>query len=172
MSCFFYGTLMHPKVLGSSTTDFCGCVLTLLERVTGRQGHVYIPTVLTDHVRLRVKGLDYPGMIPRSGTNVAGMLVKGLAPGEIDRLDQFEGDEYTRTDVVVRAIDSDVTHTCQTYIWKSNLIDALDKDEWDFATFEREKLHHWTGETGEKEYSMLSDAVRQEDGTGGRSAFK
>lgn len=100
------------------------------------------------------------------------MLVKSLTPGEIDRLDQFEGDEYTRTDVVVQALDSGDAYRCQTYIWKSDLIDALDKEEWDFATFEREKLQHWTGETGEKEYSMLSDAVQQQDGTGGRSGFK
>lgn len=144
----------------------------MVERVTARGGHAYIPAVLYDHVRLRVKGLDYPGMIPRPGAEVAGMLVKQLTPDELGRLDQFEGEEYVRTDVIVHDIHSGEVHSCQTYVWKSDLVDALDTQEWDFDTFEREKLHHWTGESGEKEYSMLSDAVKENDGTGGRSGFK
>lgn len=171
MSCFFYGTLMHPKVLGQSPRQ-SKQTINETERVTDRQGHVYVPTVLYNHVRLRIKGLDYPGMIPRAGTHVSGMLVQNLTPQEIQRLDQFEGEEYTRTDVVVQAIDGDKAYHCQTYVWKSDLLDALETEEWDFATFEREKLHHWTGETGEKEYSMLSNAAKQNDGTGGRSSFK
>ena len=94
------------------------------------------------------------------------MLVQGLEPKEIDRLDSFEGEEYERRIVAVQGTVDDKPYQCETYIFLDK--EALEESEWDFATFEREKIHRWTGETGEAEYHMLS---AQEDGTNGRSSF-
>ena len=93
------------------------------------------------------------------------MLVKALEPTEISRLDQFEGEEYRRTSIHVRGIDDSMIHQCETYIFLDQT--ALEDLEWDFATFEREKIHRWTGEVGEAEYTMLAT----EDGTNGRISF-
>lgn len=149
MSLFFYGTLCHPAVL---------------ERVTGTGGHVYVPAVLSAHTRLRVKQADYPGVVPHTqSASVEGMLVNNLSHADIARLDLFEGDEYIRKDVEVVGLKDQCTYKCQTYIFLDSL--RLETEQWDFATFVKEKLHFWTGEQGEKEYDMLAD------GTGGRSKF-
>ncbi|BFZ54575.1 hypothetical protein PYCC9005_001612 [Savitreella phatthalungensis] len=168
-SCFFYGTLMHAKVLA---------------RVAGAdEKRVYIPAVLEGHRRHRVRGMDYPAVVPdtTSGASVRGMLVENLDTRAIERLDAFEGDEYVRRQVTVRPVDalseSPSEITCQTYIWLDH--QQLLPEEWDFETFEREAIHRWTGEGGEREYSMLGntadiskDGSVTDDGTRGRSSFR
>lgn len=98
------------------------------------------------------------------------MLVLGLSDDEISRLDLFEGEEYARNAVQVRSISDGELFNCKTYIYLDRA--ALEETEWDFAAFEKEKLHLWTGEKGESEYSMLSGSGASEDGTGGRSSFR
>ncbi|KAH6909096.1 hypothetical protein BKA70DRAFT_1371768 [Coprinopsis sp. MPI-PUGE-AT-0042] len=89
---FFYGTLMHPKILkhiirnDGSHLQFC-------------------PAVLLDFTRHKVKGQTYPGIIlvslaepfvNRELTSleklVRGTLVSGLSEEDMNRLDHFEGD--------------------------------------------------------------------------------
>ncbi len=105
MPAFFYGTLMHPKIL---------------RRVIGHAGlNVRVcPAILTDYTRHQVKvrcqdalfsdlafskDEDYPGIIPWSQSqqfkrdlseeekSVRGTLVDGLEPMDILLLDTFEG---------------------------------------------------------------------------------
>lgn len=98
------------------------------------------------------------------------MLVLGLSENEIARLDLFEGEEYTRRAVEVQSISDGESYSCETYIYLDST--ALEDTEWDFASFEKDKLHLWTGEKGESEYSMLSENGTSKDGTGGRSSFR
>ena len=91
------------------------------------------------------------------------MLVKNLSDRDLERLDLFEGDEYLRQSTSVRAIEDDAQYACEVYIYLNEK--NLEDKEWSFAEFEREKLHFWTGEKGEKEYEML------QDGTNGRINF-
>ncbi|KAJ7227221.1 hypothetical protein GGX14DRAFT_348174 [Mycena pura] len=100
MSAFFYGTLMHPEIL---------------KRVIGNDGsHLYIcPAVLLEFTRHRIKGADYPGIVPyatglrvlfddeldRKACSVRGTMVTGLTASDIALLDTFEGDEYTKKTV-------------------------------------------------------------------------
>ncbi|PPR00792.1 hypothetical protein CVT24_000757 [Panaeolus cyanescens] len=96
---FFYGTLMHPRIL---------------QRVIKNDGvHLECcPAVLTDFTRHKVKGADYPGLIPYSKgktlfdhpltteeKSVRGTVVKGLTEADLEALDRFEGDEYIRRPV-------------------------------------------------------------------------
>uniref|UniRef100_A0A0W0EXW3 Calcineurin-like phosphoesterase domain-containing protein n=1 Tax=Moniliophthora roreri TaxID=221103 RepID=A0A0W0EXW3_MONRR len=103
-SAFFYGTLMHPKVL---------------RRVIGVEGkHLQIaPAVLLDYTRHKVKRYvqfaEYPGIIPyptarekllkqdinQDDRCVRGSLVVGLTERDILFLDVFEGSEYQRQKV-------------------------------------------------------------------------
>lgn len=77
------------------------------------------PAILHGYRRHRVRGADYPGIIPISRTasgpestsqtqtrssSVLGMLVSGLTDGDIYRLDQFEGDEYELRPVKTRLL--------------------------------------------------------------------
>ncbi|KAK1226579.1 hypothetical protein PQX77_010462 [Marasmius sp. AFHP31] len=99
-NAFFYGTLMHPRVL---------------QRVIGVEGrHLQIsPAVLLEHTRHKVKQQDYPGVVSyqvaqsenlveqleRDERCVRGCLVTGLTERDILFLDVFEGSEYRRTKV-------------------------------------------------------------------------
>ncbi|KAF9030968.1 hypothetical protein BDZ89DRAFT_1013372 [Hymenopellis radicata] len=103
-SAFFYGTLMHPKIL---------------TRVIKNGGsHLTIcPAVLLDHTRHVVRNADYPGVAPLSRTKdlfdreltreescVRGTLVFGLTDADIKHLDSFEGEEYARKIVEVHPL--------------------------------------------------------------------
>ncbi|SPO30363.1 uncharacterized protein UTRI_05827 [Ustilago trichophora] len=87
-SLFFYGTLVHPRILS---------------RVIGNDGpHLRIQNAVLDGAQLyHVRGQEYPGLLrvpsSRSSINaVKGTLVSGLTRSDLACLDAFEGDEYTR----------------------------------------------------------------------------
>ncbi|KAF9267793.1 hypothetical protein L218DRAFT_977781, partial [Marasmius fiardii PR-910] len=106
-SAFFYGTLMHPRVL---------------QRVIGLEGkHLQIaPAVLPDFTRHKVKQEEYPGIIPYQAARleqlvrdhlpqndrcVRGCLITGLTERDITFLDVFEGSEYRRRTVKVHPLE-------------------------------------------------------------------
>lgn len=104
----------------------------------------------------------------------------GLTDADIWRLDIFEGSEYSRQVVKVRLLttvgDEDGTGNvegaevqAETYIWVAGT-DRLEEQEWDFGEFQREKMRFWVGESAEKEFAEVDEAVeaQRRDGTGGR----
>ncbi|KAF8349158.1 hypothetical protein F5887DRAFT_1060045 [Amanita rubescens] len=108
MPAFFYGTLIHPKILRA-----------VLEK---RGTHLMIcPALLKDYTRHEVEashGADYPGIVPYEmgrklldrelepeESCVRGTLVIGLTLGDIAKLDMFEGSEYTREVVTVYPLE-------------------------------------------------------------------
>ncbi|KAI9511123.1 hypothetical protein F5148DRAFT_1274448 [Russula earlei] len=104
-AAFFYGTLMHPKIL---------------KRVLHNDGsHLKIcAAILTGYTRHKIKMADYPAILPyeRSKTtllgreltaeerSVRGTLVAGLTARDVMYLDVFEGDEYVRSQVTVHPL--------------------------------------------------------------------
>ena len=99
-------------------------------------------------------------MIPLQHSSVRGTFVQGLTDGDIWRLDIFEGDQYSREKVRVRLLDKVGDEDgrgnvegdevdAETYIWVDDKED-LEKGEWDFAEFRRNKLHRWSD--GNDEY--------------------
>jgi hypothetical protein len=86
------------------------------------------PAILHGYRRHRVRGADYPGIIPvtaktggddstqgttsetnnnnNNSTSVLGTLVTGLTDGDIYRLDTFEGSDYEKRKVKVRILQS------------------------------------------------------------------
>ncbi|KAJ5689269.1 disease resistance protein Aig2 [Penicillium macrosclerotiorum] len=127
---FFYGTLMAPQIL---------------HRVV--HGHPdpepwqkamlrFQPAVLNGYRRHRVRGADYPGIVPAtepsppgcsSVASVLGTLVSGLTDGDIHRLDMFEGSEYTRETVHVHTLPEPSHPTDETgSSTDGQLKDALD----------------------------------------------
>lgn len=185
-TAFFYGTLMVPKVLyrviyGKPDPEPWQASLT-----TAR------PAFLPGHQRRKVRHADYPGVVPMPSapsTTVRGTLVTGLTEGDIYRLDLFEGDEYERRNVAVSVVTAgrvdaagvpggkvEPTETesveAETYIWTAGE-DKLEKGEWDFDEFVREKLRFWVGGGADHEYADVDAAIAAEaqaDGTGGRGS--
>lgn len=133
------------------------------------------PAVLHGYQRHRVRGADYPGIVPApESTSVLGTLVSGLTDGDIHRLDMYEGDEYTREGVSVRVLQESLPEgTGQASSSEGHLRDVLDAAgtefadeggevqavtyvwiagegrledaEWDFETFKRDKMAWWVG---------------------------
>ncbi|RHZ54682.1 gamma-glutamylcyclotransferase family protein [Aspergillus thermomutatus] len=71
------------------------------------------PAILHGYRRHRVRGADYPGIVPcpsngsteESGNAaVLGTVVSGLTDGDVHRLDIFEGSEYVKERVRVRVL--------------------------------------------------------------------
>ena len=158
-TAFFYGTLMAPPVLhrviwGSQTPPTPAHASLLHIR----------PAILHAHRRHKVKGADYPAILPVSSTSssVRGTLVEGLTDGDIWRLDIFEGSEYARRKVKVLALQDkdkgegmgDLSQNeedniegeieAETYIWAAGS-HRLEPEEWDFAAFVRDKMKRWVG---------------------------
>lgn len=152
-TAFFYGTLMAPPVLhrviwGSQSPPTPAHASLLSTR----------PAILHAHQRRHVRGADYPAVVPGAPENtVRGTLVTGLTDGDIWRLDIFEGDEYERRDVRVRALESEGRSgdaeqgdgegeevATQTYIWTAGE-QRLEAGEWDFEHFVKQKMGRWVG---------------------------
>jgi hypothetical protein len=163
-TAFFYGTLIAPAVL---SRVLFGPSYASTTSTTRRPLPAARPALLPGYERRRVRGADYPGIIPREGGEVRGVLVTGLTEGDLHRLDVFEGDQYTRREVEVQVLpiqDSagslveaapaggEGTETVRvlTYVWTADPRE-LEAREWDYDEFKREKLWRWAGEEGEAE---------------------
>ena len=129
------------------------------------------PAILHNHQRHRVRGADYPAIVPREGSTVRGTYVTGLTDADIWRLDIFEGSEYTRSNIKARILtqvgDEDGKGNvegdeveAQTYIWSAGL-DDLEDSEWDFAEFQKQKMRFWVGAEGAGEYAGRPSVIGQ-----------
>ncbi|KAG7116272.1 Protein AIG2 C like protein [Verticillium longisporum] len=148
-TAFFYGTLMEPRVffrVVQGTSHPSDVIKSL---------YTFTPAVLHDHCRHRVQGEDYPGVIPEEGQSVLGSFVTGLTDANIQKLDSFEGSEYDRRAVKVKLVTKlgNAQGVCQvegeeeettTYIFIHP--NRIERGEWDFEHFRKEKLHMWARE--------------------------
>ena len=115
------------------------------------------PAILHNHCRHKVLGDDYPGVVPEVGHSVRGVYVTGLSDADMFRLDIFEGDEYTREKVKVKLLVQDgekevegEERQSETYIFTAPEA-RLEKTEWDYEEFRREKLWRWASTNEEYE---------------------
>jgi hypothetical protein len=170
---FFYGTLMSPQVLYRVIYGTHNA--TPLEH-PAMQHLTFRPALLHAHRRHRVAGADYPAVIPTPKTPtscVRGTLVTNLTEGDVYRLDIFEGDAYTRQEIIVEVLEDVAldeaaplpspssiskhddqqqtpgaktakTAKAQTYIWTAPATE-LEAQEWDFEDFKKHKMRAWMG---------------------------
>ena len=124
-SFFSYGTLQSPRVM---------------RVVTGRE-FSGIKALLPGYALFRVRGAEYPGIIPAAG----GGLVKGVLYANIDEdlfkiLDDFEGDQYERIKVSV-VLESDHS-TVETYAYRirEERRGVLSTEKWDLEHFLKEEI--------------------------------
>ncbi|KDR76275.1 hypothetical protein GALMADRAFT_67824 [Galerina marginata CBS 339.88] len=172
-TAFFYGTLMHPKIL---------------KAVIQNDGeHLKLcSALLLDYTRHEVKESDYPGIIPinkglkilkrtlsRDEGSVRGTLVTGLTTQDMHYLDSFEGSEYIRekvevhplgpfSEVSTHSIDenalvpehppplpdsSNLLHAieAETYVYINE--DNLNAELWSFDDFVKNNAWKWYGGT-------------------------
>ena len=140
--------VLHRVVRGPTTTTESHQSLSMVR-----------PAILHDYHRCKVRNADYPAIIPMDGACVRGSFVSGLSDAAMRRLDIFEGSEYIRRHVKLKLLEQvgDVDGKgnvegeeveAETYVWCSPMSE-LENEEWDFAEFQREKMHRWVGSCAE-----------------------
>lgn len=74
----------------------------------------------------------------------------GLTDGDIFRLDTFEGSEYDRIKVKVELVEYDAKTFAEasTYLYTAGE-DQLEKKEWSYEEFRKDKLHRWAENSSE-----------------------
>jgi gamma-glutamylcyclotransferase (GGCT)/AIG2-like uncharacterized protein YtfP len=125
-SLFAYGTLMFPGVV---------------RRLAGRTLATR-PATLPGYSRRALRRASYPGLVPEPGARVAGVLVHGVWPALLARLDRWEGAEYERRLARVETARGDAALAHVYALAPRSLTRALESD-WDAAAFERDHLARW-----------------------------
>ena len=116
---FAYGTLMCADIMHA---------------VSGSPGLAGSRGLLRDHCRLCVRGEHYPGLVPRPGASVEGIIYHAVPAGAWARLDRFEGDMYLRSSVTVELADATILRA-QTYLIRPELGRCLEDREWKLEEF-------------------------------------
>jgi len=114
---FTYGTLMCPEVLAA---------------VAGATGAPR-PARLPGYARRRVRGAVWPGILPRPGASVDGVLWSGLGAAALARLDRYEGVAFRREAVVVATAEGEVP--AQAYVLAARHRWRLTRHDWAPQTF-------------------------------------
>lgn len=109
---FTYGTLMCPEVL------------TAVAGATGAPR----PARLSGYARRRVRGAVWPGILPRPGASVEGVLWSGLGAAALARLDRYEGAAFRREAVVVATVEGEVP--AQAYVLAARHRWRLTRNDW------------------------------------------
>ena len=128
---FAYGTLMSSEVCRA----VCG------EHLKGE------PATLDGYTRYRLQGECYPGLLPRRGDEVRGVLYRKLRPQLWRRLDDFEGVLYRREVVTVR-LGSGEPVTAHCYLLQPRRLSRLSREPWDYDGFVRHHLGALLGGQG------------------------
>ena len=147
------------------------------------------PALLQSYSRHKVRHADYPAIVPHeSGSDanpnqpspsVRGTLVTGLLDEDLRRLDIFEGSQYERLRVRVKALKGqkiglhdpvdearlndfvESEEEAETYVWKDPR-SQLEEKEWDFEEFRREKMWAWIG-VGKNEAVIVDEGFEDVD---------
>ncbi|KAJ8103957.1 hypothetical protein POJ06DRAFT_9967 [Lipomyces tetrasporus] len=113
------------------------------------------PAVLENYVRSGLIDESYPALVPSSDScSVTGIVVRNVSQQQVDRLDEFEGDEYERRTVVVHDLENGEDIEAQCYIWVDDL-KRLTGVDWDFEEFLQNRFKDWI----EKEMKAIESCI-------------
>lgn len=120
MNIFVYGTLLFKPVMD----------LVVVQDFSAK------PASLHQYSRYCMVGRVYPGIVQQANKKVDGLVYYDVSKQAIARLDYFEGIEYQRKAVQVKAETGEVI-SADTYIITSNYICELEEKQWDVDYFEQ-----------------------------------
>jgi len=112
----------------------------VLALIVGRS-LVGVDAVLEGHARFGLTDKVYPAIIAQPGGRVQGLLYSGITPGELERLDEYEGPLYERRELLV--ICSGAPTRAFTYVLGERHVELLSPEPWDFERFRREHLESY-----------------------------
>ncbi len=114
---FTYGSLMSSDIM----YHVAGCSAD------------YVPATLKDFRRSRIRGEEYPGIVAYLGAEVKGVLYRDLSQKAIERLDGFEGEQYSRQEVQVMTQHGPCL--AMAYVIKPEHSALLTGESWSYANF-------------------------------------
>jgi gamma-glutamylcyclotransferase (GGCT)/AIG2-like uncharacterized protein YtfP len=131
MNLFCYGTLIHPQIISA---------------VIGRLPRSE-PARLNGYQIYSVKSTPYPALINCDTATVDGIVYQGLSPGEMQLLDDYEGDEYQRRQSVLLIGDNRLS--AWVYVYKSQYRNRLAGQGWDYTQFVERHLSVYLARFGQ-----------------------
>ena len=93
--------------------------------------------ILHGYRRCRIQRENYPAMVADDQSYVPGVLYSGVTDKQLELLDEFEGYEYQRIQVVA-ALSASVTMKAHAYLYQETA--RLDPQAWDPDEFERSEI--------------------------------
>lgn len=123
MKLFVYGSLQHPLVWQR-----------LLGKVCSNQR-----AVLQGWKAVKVKNEDYPGLIQANNGKVLGIIKTGLSAADFEILDNFEGEQYQRIQLVVTNAQGQAQQT-YVYVFKECYLAHLSSETWSYQEFSQQSL--------------------------------
>lgn len=126
---FVYGSLRHDTV-----------VARVIARVPPS-----VDAVLRDHELVRVTGEVYPTVRRRLGSEVPGRVLVGVRPGELARLDVFEGAAYRRVRMPVRRAQTGPGGWGPADVYVHRGAASMAPVPWRYEQFRRDGLDRFLG---------------------------
>lgn len=127
---FAYGTLLDPAVW----------------RAVAGEERPSRPATLPGHLVRRVRGADFPGVIPGDPEDVVpGRIFSGLPPGQISRLDAYEGELYERREVTLLDDGGDPVRS-QAYLIADRFRSRLSEEPWTWEWFAERARERYLGD--------------------------
>ena len=154
------------------------------------RNYKFTPALLRDFSRRKVSGADFPAIVAQPSHSVLGAYVTGLTAQDFRCLDRFEGHMYTLEDCECQILPENAWEEdgeanlrvleeadgvfregkgevmkARVYVWALDH-GNLEKEEWSYAEFRRDKMRMWVEERDEEYEEAVEVQRRVSDGGG------
>ncbi|KAF4945348.1 hypothetical protein FSARC_14445 [Fusarium sarcochroum] len=99
------------------------------------------PAKVKGYARYALHNRDYPAVVKHASQEVYGYLLSLNTTSQRKKLDDFEGETYKVTPVLV-ILDDGSTVDADIYVWDGDK-DALTNEPWELEKFVKERLADW-----------------------------
>lgn len=107
----------------------------IMHRVSGIHP-CYTPASLSGYRRGAVQGESFPAIRPDAAGCVSGLVYLDVPTSALPRLDEYEGEMYSREHVVVELEDGR-SIWAETYVFRPAYYRMLSCNDWDYEAFLR-----------------------------------
>jgi len=98
------------------------------------------PALLHGYRRCKIQRENYPAMVADEQSYIPGAVYSGVSPQQLVLLDEFEGIEYERIEVVV-ALSASITLNAYAYLYLE--MTKIDPQPWDPDEFEKNEIDNF-----------------------------
>jgi len=110
---FAYGTFLFPQIMTA---------------ITGRE-HDGQKAWINNFAAFKVTGDIYPGIWPLEGVQTEGILYHNVSKEELEAMDRYEGEEYSRELLPVETEDGEI-HKVWVYVFRAAYKHLLSETPW------------------------------------------